>query len=100
MQRETIQAGTGMLFVFPRPSSGGFWMLGTLVPLSIAYVDDGRVVSIAEMQPCPPADAGCPTYEAAAPYTAAVEAPGGFFTEHGIRPGAVMSVDGSTPSPR
>ena len=100
MQRAELQAGTGMLFLFSGRSSGGFWMLGTLIPLSIAYVDGSRVVSIAEMEPCPPATTRCPTYHPGAPYTAAVEAPGGFFTEHGIGPGAAMTIVGPTPSPR
>ncbi len=101
MQRAQIPAGTGMLFLFPAPSSGGgFWMLGTLAPISIAYVNGDRVVSIAEMQPCPPREPLCPTYPAAGSYTAAVEAHGGFFTEHGIGAGARMTVSGPTPAPR
>ena len=100
MQRPAVAAGTGMLFVFPRPTTGGFWMKNTLVPLSIAYVDAGRVVSIAEMAPCPVDTPTCPSYPAAAAYTSAVEAPAGFFTAHRIGPGAQVTVTGSPPAPR
>jgi uncharacterized membrane protein (UPF0127 family) len=43
----------GMLFVFPEPSSGGFWMKNTLVPLRIVFFDrHGRRVRALTMQPC------------------------------------------------
>jgi len=89
-----------MLFVFPGQSTGGFWMKDTLVPLSIAYVNGDRVVSVAEMVPCPPATSACPTYPAAGAYTSAVEAAGGFFTRHGVGPGTRVLVTGTLPAPR
>ena len=97
MQRRELPEGTGMLFLFPQRSSGGFWMKGTLIPLSIAYVDGDRVVSTTEMTPCT-ADP-CPTYAPAAPYTAAVEAPAGFFPKHDVRAGTRMTVSGATNAP-
>jgi uncharacterized membrane protein (UPF0127 family) len=100
MGRTQVPAGTGMLFEFPSKSTGGFWMKNTLVPLSIAYVDGDRVVSTAEMVPCPAKAAQCPTYEAAAPYTAAVETWPGFFAAHGVVAGTRMLVEGPTPVPR
>jgi uncharacterized protein len=43
----------GMLFVFPEPSSGGFWMKNTLVPLRIVFFDrHGRRVRALRMEPC------------------------------------------------
>lgn len=98
MHRAEVPAGTGMLFVFPRESTGGFWMKNTLVPLSIAYVNGGQVVSTAEMAPCPAATAHCPTYRPLAPYTAAVEAPAGFFPAHGVGPGTRMHLSVPTPA--
>jgi uncharacterized membrane protein (UPF0127 family) len=100
MDRKELPAGTGMLFLFPGSSIGGFWMKNTLVPLSIAYVDGDRVVSTAEMVPCPPATARCPTYAAARPYTAAVEAPAGFFPAHGVGKGTRMELTGPLPAPQ
>jgi uncharacterized membrane protein (UPF0127 family) len=43
----------GMLFVFRRATSGGFWMKNTLVPLTIVYFDTaGRRVRRMSMTPC------------------------------------------------
>jgi uncharacterized protein len=76
----------GMAFVFDGPVTETFWMKDTLIPLSVAFVGaDGRVVSIADMQPC--AADPCPTYAASGPYTIAVEANLGWFADHGIRAG-------------
>ena len=97
MQRTELPEGTGMIFLFPGRVSVGFWMKGTLIPLSIAYVDGDRVVSTHEMTPCT-ADP-CPDYPPTGPYTAAVEAPGGFFPRHGVRPGTRMTVSGETQPP-
>ena len=97
MQRRTLAEGTGMVFLFPSRARGGFYMLGTLVPLSIAYVDGDRVVSTAEMAPCP--DQTCPTYPPDGPYTMAVEAPAGFFPDHGVKAGTRVTIDGATEEP-
>lgn len=43
----------GMLFVFPRPTSGGFWMKDTHVPLTITFFNaGGKRVRRLSMQPC------------------------------------------------
>jgi uncharacterized membrane protein (UPF0127 family) len=97
MQRTSLAENTGMIFLFPGRVTVGFWMKGTLIPLSIAYVDGERVVSTAEMVPCT-ADP-CRDYPPAGPYTAAVEAPAGFFPSHGVGPGTHMTVTGTTASP-
>jgi uncharacterized membrane protein (UPF0127 family) len=97
MQRTSLPEDTGMIFLFPDRTNVGFWMKGTLIPLSIAYVDRGTVVSVAEMTPCKVAD--CPTYEPGGMYTAAVEAPAGFFPDHGVTAGTRMTVTGPTTPP-
>ena len=52
MWRTSMGANDGMLFIFPRPGKQCFWMKNTLIPLSIAFLDDdGRIVNIDEMQP-------------------------------------------------
>jgi uncharacterized protein len=76
----------GMAFVFEAPVQSGFWMKDTLIPLSIAFVDEGgRIVTIREMRPCG-ADP-CPRYEAAEPYVLAVEANRGWFERSGVEVG-------------
>jgi uncharacterized membrane protein (UPF0127 family) len=88
MNRPAVPDGTGMLFVFAGPTGSRFYMWQTLVPLSIAFVDEDRVVSIAEMSPCPASMPGdCPLYGADGPYTLAVEAPANWFSDAGVQPG-------------
>ena len=66
----------GMLFVFPAQTTGGFWMKDTLIPLDIAFFDDGgSLVEVLTMDPCP-ADP-CPSYVASGPFSWALEAPAG-----------------------
>ena len=97
MQRTTLAPDAGMVFLFPERGESGFYMLGTLIPLSIAYVDGDRVVSTAEMTPCP--GQSCPTYPPAGPYTMAVEASSGFFPKWGVSAGDTVRIVGSTQSP-
>jgi uncharacterized membrane protein (UPF0127 family) len=96
-----------MLFIFPAPTTAGFTMKDTLIPLSIAYLREASdaaagvrtysVVSILDMQPCR-ADP-CPTYSPAAPYDAALEVNQGWFAERGITAGAPATVEGNLPVP-
>ena len=40
-----------MLFIFDQKAGHCFWMKNTLIPLSIAFIDDdGKIVNIEEMQ--------------------------------------------------
>jgi uncharacterized membrane protein (UPF0127 family) len=83
---ESLPADEGMAFVFDEPSGSTFWMKDTLIPLSIAFVDDtGRVIGLRDMQPCE-ADP-CPTYGIDEPYVLAIEANLGWFDEAGIEVG-------------
>jgi uncharacterized protein len=93
MGRRQVPEGTGMVFLYPTEVTESFWMKNTLVPLSIAYVaGDGRVVSVADMTPCP-ADP-CPSYAPAGPYRYAVELAAGALAAAGVGPGAsVVPVD-------
>lgn len=75
----------GMLFLFEQANTGGFWMRNTLVPLDIAYLDEGEIVTIREMDPC--AEMPCETYDPDAPYTAALEVRQGLLTESGVEVG-------------
>lgn len=94
MGRADVPSGTGMLFVYDEPVTNSFWMGNVQVPLSIAWVLGDEVVGVAEMQPCPPADASCPRYSPGSEFDRAVETSAGTFTEAGIRPGDPVTVDG------
>ena len=83
---ETLPADEGMAFVFDVHTDSTFWMKDTLVPLSIAFVDDsGRVIGVRDMQPCD--SDPCPTYGIDRPYVLAIEANLGWFAEAGIEVG-------------
>lgn len=62
----------GMLFVFPRASSGGFWMKNTRVPLRIVFFDTrGRAVRTMTMTPC--REDPCAIYDPGKQYRFALE---------------------------
>lgn len=89
MDRESLPEGTGMVFLFDTPSDGAFWMKDTLIPLSIAFWDEGgRVVDVLDMQPCE-ADP-CPLYQPGGDYVGALEVEAGELT--GVRPGDTVGL--------
>ncbi|MCL4747512.1 MAG: DUF192 domain-containing protein [Burkholderiaceae bacterium] len=84
MFRERLGPNEGMLFVFPEKSRQCFWMRNTLVPLSIAFLDDdGAVANIADMQPRSD-DSHCSVH--AIRY--ALEMEQGWFAKRGITAGS------------
>jgi uncharacterized protein len=90
MNRRTMGANEGMLFVFEVPGEQCFWMKNTLLPLSIAFLsDDGTVVNIEDMQP-QTTDSHCSRKEV----RYALEMNQGWFARRGVKPGAKL---GGTP---
>ena len=52
MQRDSMPADHGMIFVFDQEQRLGFYMKNTRIPLDILFVNDGgKVVSIKQMKP-------------------------------------------------
>jgi uncharacterized protein len=52
MLRTSMPSHRGMLFVFPEVAQHCMWMRNTLVPLSVAFLDDnGRILNVEDMQP-------------------------------------------------
>lgn len=85
MNRESLAANAGMLFVFEEAGVHCFWMRNTLIPLSIAFIDDeGRIVNIAEMEQLDERNNHCP----ARPVRFALEMSRGWFAQRGIGEGA------------
>jgi uncharacterized protein len=99
MQRESLAADSGMIFLFEsaQPAEFGFWMYNTIVPLSIAFIGtDGSIGSIVDMQPCDsPYPQWCRNYPAGVPFQSALEVNQGYFAERGIAVGdrVVLSRD-------
>ena len=83
MHRREMPQQAGMLFVYERPSPMCFWMKNTLIPLSIAFLqEDGTIINIEEMKPLA-LDSHC----AARPAQYALEMNAGWFSKRGFKAG-------------
>jgi uncharacterized membrane protein (UPF0127 family) len=87
MHRREMPQHEGMLFVFEFPAQQCFWMKNTLLPLSVAFVeDDGTIVNIEEMQP-QTLDSHC----SGKPVRYVLEMNKGWFAKKGIKAGAKLA---------
>lgn len=86
MWRERLGPNEGMLFVFEDKALHCFWMRNTLVPLSIAFLDDdGRIANIENMSPRSD-ESHCPSR----PVRFALEMQQGWFAQRGLAAGAQL----------
>lgn len=97
MCRKNLRKRSGMLFVYDRPHTGGFWMFNTYVDLDILYIaPDGRVNGTAKMKKCPRLKreetgawqkrclSQARAYLPPAPYSVALELPAGWLEKEGV----------------
>lgn len=86
MYREKMGANEGMVFVFDGPAQVCMWMKNTLIPLSVAFIDErGTIVNIEDMQP-QTTDSHC----ARKPIRYALEMNQGWFRQKNIKPGMAI----------
>lgn len=86
MHRTVMPENHGMLFVFEQPAQYCFWMRNTLIPLTVAFLDeDGKVADLADMQPRDERS-HCPSR----PVRHALEMNQGWFEAHGVKVGDVV----------
>lgn len=92
MFRESVQDGTGMLFVFPRAEIQGVWMKDTYVALDAAFLDEDATVS--SIEPLEPGDETVKYSER--PVMFVLETPRGWLARRGVSVGdsAVIVFDG------
>ena len=84
MYRKSMPQGAGMVFVFEETAAHCMWMKNTLIPLSVAFIDEaGAIINIADMQPHSEQ-----SHCAARPARYALEMNQGWFARRGIKPGA------------
>jgi len=86
MLRKSMAQGAGMLFLFDESAGHCMWMKNTLIPLSVAFIDErGEIANIADMQPLDES-----THCAARPVRYALEMNQGWFKKRGITPGTMI----------
>ena len=92
MDRTTMGADHGMLFVFQDDQPRAFWMKNTKIALDMLFFDaDRRLVSVQhDVQPCT-ADP-CPPYSSGAPARYVLELNAGQAHKLGLAPGDEMQI--------
>jgi uncharacterized protein len=84
MHRASMPQNAGMLFIFDEATQQCMWMKNTLIPLSVAFIDDtGAIINIADMEP-QTENSHC----ASRPARYALEMNKGWFAAKGIKPGS------------
>ena len=87
MHRRSLAQNAGMLFIFDEPAVHCMWMKNTLIPLSVAFVDErGTIVNIADMEPHSEA-----SHCAAQPVRYALEMNRGWFAARALKPGSRLN---------
>lgn len=96
--RDSLDTGEGMLFVFDEKNIQSFWMLGMQFPIDIIFIDDQTIVNIAaNVQPPTEEDpnrAALPLYRSDAPVNYVLEVPAGYAAEHGWEAGDTVEISG------
>jgi uncharacterized membrane protein (UPF0127 family) len=96
MNRKTMAPNAGMLFVFSELDRHCMWMRNTLLPLSVAFMDEaGVIVSVHDMQPQSD-DSHC----AARAARYALEMNQGWFAKRGLKPGTRIGGIDKAPPPQ
>ena len=84
MHRASMPSNAGMLFIFDEATTHCMWMKNTLLPLSVAFIDErGAIVNVEDMEP-QTEDSHC----ASRPARYALEMNRGWFAARGIKPGS------------
>lgn len=96
MNRKSMAPQRGMLFVFPQANTHCMWMRNTLLPLSVAFLDeDGVIINIEDMLPQTENN-----HCARRPARYALEMNLGWFAQRGLKPGARLGGVEKAPRPQ
>ncbi len=96
MNRKTMPTQRGMLFVFTEKNTHCMWMRNTLIPLSVAFLDeDGVIINIEDMQPQTESN-----HCAKVPARFALEMNLGWFAQRAIKPGSKLNGLAKAPRPQ
>jgi hypothetical protein len=92
MYRKHLADNNGMLFIFDYERDLRFWMMNTLIPLSIGYFDaDKKLIETHEMVPAVMGELHPKTYPSSRPAMYALEMPKGWFKRNGLDKPVVKS---------
>jgi uncharacterized protein len=95
MFRTQMGKNEGMLFVFPQLGYHAMWMRNTLIPLSVAYIDEsGKILSIHEMEP-----QNDTAHQAAGPARYALEMNAKWYSQHKVAVGDTIKGLEKAPKP-
>ncbi len=84
MFRERLAPNHGMIFLYAEKSTLCMWMRNTLIPLSVAFIDDdGKIVNVEDMEPRTDT-----SHCARKPVRYALEMERGWFEKRGLKPGS------------
>lgn len=87
MFRPVLPENTGMLFIFPKSAYYSMWMRNTMIPLSVAFIDEkGIILNIADMEPYT-----LTAHYSAGPAKYALEVNRGWFAHKKIQAGEYVS---------
>ena len=87
MHRASMPSNAGMLFIFDEATTHCMWMKNTLLPLSVAFIDErGAIINVEDMAP-QTEDSHC----ASRPARYALEMNRGWFAARGLKPGSRIS---------
>jgi hypothetical protein len=100
MFRESLEAGHGMLFLFPRPSVESFWMKNCNFPIDIIWMDEGRHVTFISANTPPCAAEPCPTYGPKTAALSVLEVPAGAAAKEKISVGALLKFENVPAAPK
>ncbi len=82
-----LGAKQGMLFIFPSPSSGAFWMRGMTFPIDFVWIRNGMVMGVTQ-NTRPMSETGYRLYYPPVPVTNVLEINAGAVKKFGIKIGA------------
>jgi uncharacterized membrane protein (UPF0127 family) len=95
MQRTSMPPNQGMLFVFAFEAPHCMWMRNTLLPLSVAFLDEtGKIINVAEMKPQTETN-----HCATRPARYALEMNSGWFAKRGLGAGTRLTGIERAPQP-
>lgn len=96
MLRKSLGPNQGMLFVFDVSERHCMWMKNTLIPLSVAFIDEqGTILNVEDMKP-QTEDTHCATR----PARYALEMTEGWFSKRGLQAGLRLGGIDKAPGPQ